>query len=276
MSYTEINSKTWDVWAKNGCCWSIPITHETYENAKNGNWEVILTPCKPVPKQWFSPYLKDGFLSGVNLLGLASGGGQQMPVLAALGADCTVLDYSDSQLDSERMVAQREGYDINIVKADMTKRLPFDDESFDVIFHPVSNCYIEDVYHVWNECFRILRRGGFLLAGMDNGFNFIVEDVTVRPMVIENKLPYNPLKMPKEQYDRMVKNHEGIQFSHTLDEQLGGQLKAGFLLTDVFEDFNNEPSAIADGIPAYWASRAVKPYVTGDGMRCVPNKEMKG
>ena len=48
-----------------------------------------------------------------------------MPVFAALGADCTVLDYPDSQFDSERMVAQREGYDINIVKADMTKRLPF-------------------------------------------------------------------------------------------------------------------------------------------------------
>jgi SAM-dependent methyltransferase len=140
----------------------------------------------------------------------------------------------------------------------MTKTLPFEDESFDLIFHPVSNCYIEDVYHVWNECFRILRKGGVLLAGMDNGFNFIVEDFTVRPLVITNKLPFIPLKNPK-QMEMLLKNDDGIQFSHTLEEQIGGQLKAGFILTDVYEDFDNEPDAISDGIPAYWATRAVKP-----------------
>ena len=109
-----------------------------------------------------------------------------------------MLDYSDSQLESERLVAAREGYAINIVKADMTRRLPFADASFDLIFHPVSNCYIENVHHVWNECFRVLKSGGVLLAGMDNGFNFLVDDFTVRPLVITNKLPFNPLKMPAE------------------------------------------------------------------------------
>jgi len=113
-----------------------------------------------------------------------------MPIFAALGADCTVLDYSECQLDREREVAEREGYAINIVRADMTKRLPFENDNFDVIFHPVSNCYIEDVYHVWNECYRILKPGGILLAGMDNGFIFIVEDFTVRPLVIASKLPF--------------------------------------------------------------------------------------
>jgi len=52
---------------------------------------------------------------------------------------------------------------------------------------------------------------------------------------------------------------ETVQFSHTFDEQIGGQLKAGFIITAAYEDFNNEPDAIADGIPAYWATRAVKP-----------------
>ena len=74
------------------------------------------------------------------------------------------------QLESERMVAEREGYSIQIVRGDMTKPLPFPDGQFDVIFHPVSNCYIEDVYQVWRECYRILKPGGILLAGMDNGF----------------------------------------------------------------------------------------------------------
>ena len=68
----------------------------------HGIWDVMLTPTKKVPHEWF------GGLKGKKILGLASGGGQQMPVFAALGADCTVLDYSVKQLDSERYVAKRE------------------------------------------------------------------------------------------------------------------------------------------------------------------------
>ncbi len=266
--YADINARTWDDWAKNGCCWTVPVTHDVFERALGGDWEVLLTPCRPVPKAWFAPFLRDGRLDGAKLLGLASGGGQQMPVFAAAGAEATVLDYSERQLESERAVAAREGYAIRIVRADMTRRLPFDDESFDLIFHPVSNCYVEDVRHVWNECFRVLRKGGVLLAGMDNGFDFMVEDVTVRPMVLTDHFPFNPLKMPEERRRQLIENGEGLQFSHTLEEQIGGQLMAGFVLTDVFEDFNNDPDAIADGFPAYWASRAVKPLRAEDGTVC--------
>jgi len=257
-NYTEINAKTIDRWVENGWEWSIPISHAIFENARNGVWNVVLTPIKSVPHDWFSPFIRHEKLDGVKLLGLASGGGQQMPILSALGADCTVLDYSERQLDREHEVAKREGYAINIVKADMSKQFPFQNESFDIIFHPVSNCYIEDVYHVWNECYRVLKPGGILLAGMDNGFNFIVEDFSVRPLVIVNKLPFNPLKMNAERRQKMIDDNEGLQFSHTFDEQIGGQLKAGFIITDAYEDLNNEPDAIADGIPSFWATKAVK------------------
>ena len=68
-----------------------------------------------------------------------------MPLLSAAGAHCTVLDYSPRQLDSERMVAEREGCPIELVRADMTRPLPFEDASFDLIVHPVSNCYVREV-----------------------------------------------------------------------------------------------------------------------------------
>ena len=174
MDYTEINSKTIDRWVDEGWEWGIPITHDVYVKAQRGEWDVGLTPIKPVPHEWF------GDLSGKKLLGLASGGGQQMPVFTALGADCTVLDNSERQLGSEKLVAEREGYDINTVKADMTKTFPFPDGYFDIIFHPVSNCYIKDVYHVFRECYRVLKKGGVLLCGLGNEVNYIVnEDETM-------------------------------------------------------------------------------------------------
>lgn len=250
-SYTDVNSKTWDLWANEGNPWSVPVTHEEYVKAQNGEWGIYLTPCKTVPLEWF------GELKGAKVLGLASGGGQQMPILTAVGAKCTVMDYSDAQLNFERAVAEREKYDIEILKGDMTKRFPFEDESFDLIFHPVSNAFVEDVGHVWNECFRVLKPGGILLAGMDNGLDFLIEDDSTLPLKIENELPYNPLKFSPEKQQELIDSGMGFQFSHTMEEQVGGQLKAGFILTDLYEDRDRD-GLIQRFAPQYIATRAVK------------------
>ena len=146
MSYQDKNAETIDRWVAEGWEWGIPVSHEEYLSVKAGKWQVLLTPTKPVPHEWF------GDIKGKKLLGLASGGGQQIPIFSALGAKCTVLDYSKAQIDSEIAVAKREGYTAEFVRADMTKPLPFDDGQFDIIFHPVSNCYIEEVEPVFREC----------------------------------------------------------------------------------------------------------------------------
>lgn len=247
-NYTDINAATIDQWVEDGWEWGTPIDHETYIRALNGDWQVLLTPTRPVPREWFPK------MPGAKVLGLACGGGQQMPVFTALGAECTVLDYSVKQLESERIVAEREGYDIKIIRADMTKPLPFEDEQFDLIFHPVSNCYIEDVHHVWRECRRILKKGGILMAGLDNGVNFIVDEDETK---IIHALPFNPLK-DKALYEELMSKGDGVQFSHTLEEQIGGQLKAGFVLTDCYEDTNGSGRLHELGIPSFWATRAIK------------------
>ncbi len=252
--YQDINAKTIDAWVADGWEWGVPIRPEVFAKARAGEWDVVLTPTKPVPKEWFAPFFQDGRLTGARILGLASGGGQQMPVFAAAGAVCTVLDYSEKQLESERMVAAREGYDIEIVRADMTQPLPFADGSFDLIFHPISNCYVEDVLPIWRECYRVLRKGGVLLAGMDNGIDYLTEEAN--PLLVVNKLPYNPLKNPAL-LEKGLREDDGVQFSHTLEDQIGGQLKAGLTLTDVYED-TSPGWLLGDYYPMYWASRAVK------------------
>ena len=91
MMYQEINSRTVDRWCREGWEWGQPISHETYLDALRGQWDVYLTPVIPVPHEWF------GELRGRKILGLASGGGQQMPIFSALGGCCTMLDYSSEQ-----------------------------------------------------------------------------------------------------------------------------------------------------------------------------------
>jgi len=248
QNYQDANAAVIDRWITEGWEWGKPVDHETYINAQNGQWSVVLTPTKAVPREWF------GDLKGKKLLGLASGGGQQIPIFTAAGAECTVLDYSEKQLESERIVAEREGYRINIIRADMSKPLPFADASFDIIFHPVSNCYIEKVEPVFLECFRILKKGGVLLCGLDIGINYIVDQKEEK---IINALPFNPLVYEAHR-KQLEEVDSGWQFSHTVSEQIGGQLRAGFTLTDIYEDTNGEGRLHELHIPSFIATRAVK------------------
>lgn len=248
MGYQEINSKMIDSWCRSGWEWGQPISHEVFEQALAGRWEVCLTPTKPVPHGWF------GELKGKRVLGLASGGGQQIPVFTALGAECTVLDYSQAQCDAERLVAAREGYSVEVIQGDMTQPLPFPDGTFDLIFHPVSNCYVEEVKPIFRECFRVLKKGGVLLGGYDTGINYVFNDEETQ---IVRSLPFNPLK-DEALYQESLRQDWGIQFSHTLEEQLGGQLEAGFHMTDLYEDTNGYGNLHEHNIPSFVAVRAVK------------------
>jgi len=256
-NYTEQNAKAIDRWIKeDDWIWGIPVTPEDCEKARHGDWDVLLTPTIPVPHEWFPSF------KCAKILGLASGGGQQMPIFSILGANCTIMDFSDQQLESEKIVAEREGYKIDIVKADMTKAFPFADNSFDVIFHPVSNCYIEDVHHVWCECYRVLKPGGVLLSGLDNGINYMFDDYEnpdeVKALTVTNTLPFNPLKNPAQMQKLIDDGEDSIQFSHTFDDQIGGQLKAGFMITAAYEDVNGEGDPLTNaGIATFWATRAV-------------------
>ena len=245
MNYQDINAETITSWIDEGWKWGIPIDHDTYKRATEGEWDVLLTPTKPVPHSWF------GELKGKRLLGLASGGGQQIPIFSARGARCTVLDYTDRQLESERLVAQREGYDVNIVKADMTKPLPFDDNSFDIIFNPASLCYIEKVEPVLMECARILKPNGILMVTFENGINYI-SDVNDESRITQS-LPFNPLEKPE-----LYRKEDGMQFSHSMTEQIGCLIKANLKITDLYEDTNGYGLLHELHIPSFIALRAVK------------------
>ena len=248
MDYQDINAKTIDRWIEEGWEWGKPVSHEVYVAATQGNWDVKLTPTKMVPHEWF------GDLRGKKVFGLASGGGQQMPIFTALGAECTVMDYSSKQIETERMVAEREGYNINAIRGDMTKPLPFEDESFDLIFHPVSNCYVREVKPIWRECYRVLKQGGYLIAGVDHYINYVVDPDEKE---IVNSLPFDPLAN-EEQRKQLEREDAGMQFSHSLEEQITGQLEAGFTLLDLYEDTNGEGRLHELNIPTFLAMRSVK------------------
>ncbi|MBN1208618.1 MAG: class I SAM-dependent methyltransferase [Myxococcaceae bacterium] len=250
------NREAWDRQVAKGDMWTVPVGPEVIAAARRGEWSVILTPHKPVPREWF------GELRGKELLGLASAGGQQGPVLAAAGARVTIFDNSPAQLGQDRLVAEREGLSIRLVEGDMRDLSVFPDASFDLIFHPCSNCFVEDIRRVWREAYRVLRPGGTLLSGFCNPIMFLI-DPELEPkgvLQLKYKMPYSDFtSLTDEERRRYTDKGEPLCIAHSLEDQIGGQLDAGFLLAGFYEDKHVEGDRLSEHMSTLCATRAVKP-----------------
>jgi SAM-dependent methyltransferase len=256
MDILGYNRRAWDKAVERGSEWTIPVGPEIIAAARAGVWSIVLTPEKPIPRAWFPDDLH-----GVDVLCLASGGGQQGPVLAAAGATVTVFDNSPRQLAQDRLVAEREGLALATVQGDMADLSVFADGSFDLIVHPVSNVFAPDVRPVWREAYRVLRPGGALLAGFDNPTLHIFDAQLADEGVLQvrHKLPYSDLtSLTAEERQRYIDDLQPIEYGHTLEDQIGGQLDAGFVLAGFYED-GWTGMELAKYMPIFIATRAVRP-----------------
>lgn len=253
-SVIDHNKNAWEKRVQESSEWTICVNSDVIKLARQGIFNIKLTARKFVPRDWFPVDF-----SGQNVLCLASGGGQQGPVLSAAGAEVTVLDISELQLKQDEFVARRDNLNLKTVQGDMCDLSRFGDETFDLVFNPVSNTFIPDTIPVWRECYRVLKKGGILLTGCVNPFIYIFDNEKWENGILEvlNKLPFNSFdELDEVGRKEFLESGNAIEYSHTLTELIGGQVSVGFLINGFYEDIDD--SHFCNYASKYFATRAIK------------------
>jgi SAM-dependent methyltransferase len=248
------NRQAWNQQVRNGSQWTQPVSPEVIAAARNGDWSIILTPVRKVPGSWF-PDIADG---NCRVLCLAGSGGQQAPVLAAAGASVTVLDLSPDQLAQDRLVAQREGLEIELIEGDMRELGCFVDNQFDLVVHPCSNGFVPNVNPVWKEAARVLKPGGELLSGFTKPVFHLFDDDEMEKgnMKVVHSIPYSDLNSISDQRrQKFIDAGEPMLFGHALSDLIGGQIAAGFSITGYYEDVSPD-YAICEHVACFAATKA--------------------
>ena len=134
----------------------------------------------------------------------------------------------------------------------------FSDESFDLIVHPWSNGYIDNVRPVWKECARVLKKKGVLLAGFGNPVEGIFDPFQMDQGILEVKysIPYADIDHMDDPRIKEMAEAEGYIWSHTLEDQIQGQIDAGLAIIGFYEDSGN--SILAKYINYAIATKAIK------------------
>ena len=233
------------------------VSSQQVAEARAGSWAIRLSSQRTVPRDWFPS------LSGLRVLCLAAGGGQQAPILAAAGAQVTLLDVSPRQLGQDAFVAERDALELRLVQGDMADLSAFGDASFDLVVNGFSTLFVPDVGRVWRECRRVLVDRGVLIAAFMNPDEFVFDPDALDQrgeFVVRYPLPY----VEHETLDAAalvarIAAEEMFHFSHTMEAQLGGMIDAGFVITGFYEDRRTEEDGnpIRFYMPSDFVARAL-------------------
>lgn len=202
--------------------WSACATPLQLEKARKGELELMFGCDRSVPAEWL------GDLTGKSVLCLAGAGGLQAPLLACAGAHVTVLDLSTKMLAKDRDIAQREGLNIRLEHGNMCDLSRFADASFDLVLNPPSLFYVPDVMPVFREVYSVLKPDGAFIMCASNPIAYICDyDEALGCYKAVNRMPYRSADHADQ--------GDWVEYGHTMESYIGGQLRCGFVLTGYAE-----------------------------------------
>lgn len=250
LDYLKYNHQAWNKLSEKGNRWTVPVSEQEILEAKKGALRLLLTPSRFVPESWYPP-------KGARVLALASGGGQQVPMLAAAGYDVVSFDNSERQLDADLKTAKSFGLHVKCIKGDMNDLSCFDKNSFDAVFNPCSTGFIPDVANVYHQVGQVLKPGGLFMTGFANPVIYLFDIFLAEKGEFKLKYsqPYSDLdSLDEAELKHFMDANEPLVFGHSLAAHFKGQIDAGLGLVDMFEDYWGEQNPLDKYLPGFIAT----------------------
>ena len=198
-------------------------------------------------------------ITGKQVLCLAAGGGRQGPIYAAAGGIVTVVDLSPAMLELDRAVAAERNLELRTVEASMDDLSALQDQSFDIVIHPVSTCYVPDVKPVYAEVARVLRAGGVYVSQhkQPTSLQTTLQAQQTGYHVVFQYYRTDPL--PASEHPNLIREEGTLEYIHRWEELLGAMCRSGLVIEDITEPLHAKPDAEISS----FAHRAqfVAPYI---------------
>jgi SAM-dependent methyltransferase len=181
---------------------------------------------------------------GRRVLCLASGGGQDSAAFGLLGAEVTVYDLSDVQLERDRQAAAHHGLQVATVQGDMRDLSAFPAGAFDIVWQVYSINFVPSVEPVFQGVARVLKPGGTYFLQFANPFAQAVDEEAWDGQAFPLKYPYvegEDITLRYPHWDvtqpdgSMVKLDSPHEFRHTLGAVMNGLVMHGFIFLGLWE-----------------------------------------
>jgi SAM-dependent methyltransferase len=232
----RINRERWNALARANVAYTQPFLEYTREQAEAYVFRHNI--------------LRD--VSGKRVLCLASGGGQASVAFGLLGAEVTVLDISDVQLERDRQGAAHHGFAVTTLQGDMRDLSAFANAAFEVVWQDYSINFVPSVQPVFAEVARVLKPGGFYQLAFANpsiqtvdeaswdGKGYSLSGKYIDGEDITERFPHWDVDGSDGTKIKMDSPHE---FRHTLATILNTLVGHGFILLGFWEviDLEGDP-----------------------------------
>ena len=231
MDICEANRKAWNNESESRNFWTLMVSEEKVNSARQGKPGLWVTPFKEVPLSWI-----DGLIGKAVLLA-CGGGGQQTPVLAAYGCNVTTIDISDAQIEQDRIALERYGLEAKLIRGNVLE-MPFEDQGFDAVIMPQAMNFIEDLPALYGQVHRVLREGGRFIFGTANPVIYTFDEkVQERRLRMKYTIPFSHTRsFSRKELEKRIRENNTLEFSHTLDSIIGGLTRAGFVIDGFYSD----------------------------------------
>ena len=258
MSDEDANRRAWDALARSESQFARVATDEE-----------CAQPLLALDRRGWLP----GSIAGLDVLCLASGGGWQSILYAVAGARVTVVDVSSEMLRRDARQAERRNVHVRIVQGSMDDLSEFADESFDLVHHPVSSCYIRRLGDVYREVARVLRPDGLYISQHKQPTCLQVTERDPYDRYVIGLPYYLTDPLPAVQ-DTSYREPGAVEFLHRWEDLVGELCRSGFVIEDLSEprrgdakarpgDFRHRGMFVAPFVRIKARRRTVTPDISG-------------